>query len=111
MKATQLRFGFAPRPPTPREEFERMLREALAGPDPADERMPQVGDTIEVLWKAPRWYRGVVMGIWSGIMMVRMTEIGPYVIWDAPVTRADARRVYSVQETAWRWPRREGETA
>ena len=114
MKATQLRFGFARserRRPDPRKEAERMLGEALAGPDPADERLPQVGDVVEVLWRAPHWYRGEVIDIWRGMMDVRITEIGRHVIWSTYVTRRDRARNLNVDKgPIWRWPR-EGETA
>lgn len=103
-----------PRPGT-REWAEQLLAEALAGPDPADERLPQVGDTIEVLWThAPNhpWEPGVADWIGChGIMSVRMTGLGRHVFWDAAVTRADARRIFTTVCTVWRWPRREEEIA
>lgn len=87
-----------------------MLREALAGPDPADERVPKVGDTIEVLWThAPNhpWEPGIVDWIGGhGIMAVRMTGLGRFVFWDAAVTHQDARRIYTKVDRVWRWPRR-----
>lgn len=116
MRVQQALFPFAldQAPPEPRpgsrEYAERQLAEALAGPDPVDERMPRVGDVIEVLWThypSKPWARGEVIDIWRGIMTVRMTSIGPHVLWDAPLTHADARRIYSMVNRVWRWPRRE----
>jgi len=110
----QIFFPFVQEPPElrpgTREYAEQQLREALAGPDPADERMPRAGDRIEVLWThypSRPWEPGIVDSIYKGIMTVRMTRLGPAVFWDTAVTRADARRVFTRVSTVWRWPLRE----
>lgn len=119
--AEQMMFEFAatPAPPRPkvptRQDAERMLAEFMQGTDPAEIRMPQVGDEVEVLWThywTRPWARGTVVSIWNGIMTVRMHGFDRRTFWTPYVTWRDRARNPNIDKgEVWRWPQREEETA
>lgn len=85
-----------------------LLEEELQRQDPADSKVPAVGDRIEMLypkWRAGGWLGGTVLYVYPPFVTARMDEGEGRWIWTAPILRSDWRRNPNIDKgPLWRWP-------